>query len=166
MKPLVKIFFLMAVFSLVAGCNKQDDLYPENPSDLQLKSADTRTINFNMTGVYYTPLICDGETVDFLYLADVAGQNSHATGHLVDGKFVWMIIHSKLLITSQLSGETFKINDQTKVNFDENGEITGTITFHIHARGNNNTHVNLFFEFDWENQTLVLLKGVCPKSDD
>jgi hypothetical protein len=144
-----KLLLLIVIFSsLLAGCDKHDDPYLDDSTYLQLKSADTRSINFNMTGEYYTPLICDG-----------------ATGHLVDGKFVWMIIHSKLLITSQQSGETFKINDQTKVNFDENGEIT-TIAFHIHARGNNNTHVNLFFEFDWKNQTLSLLKGVCPKSDD
>lgn len=161
-----KLLLLIVILScLLAGCDKHDDSYLYDSTYLQLKSADTRSINFNMTGEYYTPLICDGETVDFLYLADVAGQNSHVTGHLVDGKFVWMIIHSKLLITSQQSGETFKINDQTKVKFDENGEIA-TIVFHIHARGNNNTHVNLFFEFDWENQTLVLLKGVCPKNDD
>jgi hypothetical protein len=148
MKTFTILFF--GVILIFAGCNETNDFPEESLSENQLKSADTRTINFNMTGEYYTPLICDGDTVDFLYLADVAGQNSHATGHLVNGKFVWMIIHSKLLITSQQSGETFKINDQTKVNFDENGEIT-TIAFHIHARGNNNTHVNLFFEFDWEN---------------
>lgn len=165
MKTLLKIFFLIAAISLFAGCDKQDDLFPENSSDLQLKSADTRTINFEMTGEYYTPVICDGETVDFLYVPDIAGQNAHITAHLIDGQFVWMIVHCKLTITSQQTGETFKVNDQTKVTFDENGEYD-TFTMHIHSKGDEGTHVIMFFEFDWASQTLEFLKGVCPQNDN
>lgn len=35
MKPLLKIFFLMAVISLVAGCNKADDFFSENAVELK-----------------------------------------------------------------------------------------------------------------------------------
>ncbi|WP_372950636.1 hypothetical protein [Mariniphaga sp.] len=165
MKTLVKIFFLMVVTSLVAGCNKNDDFCEVNSSDNQLKSASSRTINFQMTGEYYTPVICDGETVDFLYLSEVADQKTHITAHLKNGQFVWMIVHCKLTITSELTGETFKINDQTKVTFDENG-VYDTFTMHIHSKGDKGTHVIMFFEADWENQTLNLFKGICPQYGD
>ena len=146
MKTLIKLFFLIAVMSLVAGCNKSNDPFLDDSSDLQLKSADSKTINFKMTGEYYTPVICDGETVDILYLADVADQNTHITAHLIDGQIVWMLVHCKLTITSLQNGETFKINDQTKVFFDENGEYE-TFTMHIHAKGDKGTHVIMFFDF-------------------
>jgi len=165
MKTLVRLFFIMAVISLVAGCNKTEEFPEGNMTDNQLKSAESRTINFQMTGEYYTPVICDGETVDFLYLSEVADQKTHITAHLNSGQFVWMIVHCKLTITSELTGETFKINDQTKVTFDENGEYDA-FTIHIHAKGDKGTHVIMFLEFDWASQTLEFPKGVCPQDGD
>ena len=155
----------MALISFVAGCNKQDDIFNEIDADVSLKSAETRTINFQMTGEYYTPVICDGKEVDFLYLPEVADQNAHITAHLTDGKYVWFIVHCKLTIASLQTGEIFKVNDQTKVTFDENGEYD-TFTMHIHAKGDKGTHVIMFFEFDWASQTLEFPKGVCPKNDN
>ncbi|WP_167611625.1 hypothetical protein [Maribellus sediminis] len=164
MKALVKLLFLMVFICFSAGCDKQNDPYVDNSNDLQLKSAESRTINFDMTGEYYTPVICDGETVDLLYLPEVEGQDAHITAHLVDGQFVWFIVHCKLTITSQQTGETFKVNDQTKVIFDENGEYE-SFTMHIHAKGDKGTHVIMFFDFDWASQTLDFPKGICPQSD-
>jgi len=155
----------MALISFVAGCNKQDDIFNEIDADVSLKSAETRTINFQMTGEYYTPVICDGKEVDFLYLPEVADQNAHITAHLTDGKYVWFIVHCKLTIASLQTGEIFKVNDQTKVTFDENGEYD-TFTMHIHAKGDKGTHVIMFFEFDWASQTLEFPKGVCPQRGD
>ena len=128
-----------------------------------MKSADTRTVNFPMTGEYYTPVICDGKEVDFLYLPEVADQNAHITAHMVNGQFVWFIVHCKLTITSLQTGETFKVNDQTKVIFDENGEYD-KFTMHIHTKGDKGTHLIMFFEFDWASQTLKFPKGICPQS--
>ena len=82
---------------------------------------------------------------------------------MVKGQFVWFIVHCKLTITSQQSGETFKINDQTKVFFNENGEYD-KFTMHIHAKGDKGTHVIMFFDFDWASQTLEFPKGICPQS--
>ncbi|HPF52024.1 MAG TPA: hypothetical protein PK335_10645 [Draconibacterium sp.] len=161
---LLKMLTLMFVFAgLLAGCAK-DELEINNPEP-QLKSADSRTINFDWTGEYYTPVICDGDTVDFLYAPDVTGQNVHITAHLINGQFVWMIVHSKLTITGLQTGETFKINDQTKVNFDENEEYE-TFTMHIHVKGDKGTHVIMFFDFDWASQTLDFTKGICPQNVD
>ena len=153
----------MIFAGLMTGCAK-DEFENNNPGP-HLKSAETRTINFQMTGEYYTPVICDGETVDFLYLSEVADQKTHITAHLNSGQVVWMIVHCKLTITSELTGETFKINDQTKVTFDENGEYDA-FTMHIHAKGDKGTHVIMFLEFDWASQTLEFPKGVCPQDGD
>ena len=154
-----KLLFVVLIFaSLMAGCTK-DELEINNPEP-QLKSADSRTINFDMTGEYYTPVICDGEEVDILYLSEVADQNAHITAHLIDGKYVWFIVHCKLTITSLQTGETFKVNDQTKVYFDENEEYDA-FTMHIHAKGDKGTHVIMFLDFDWASQTLEFSKGVC-----
>lgn len=164
MNSLKLLFLIITVVGLFTGCDTQNDLYLDNTDDIRLKSADSRTINFKMTGEYYTPVICDGDTVDFLYMADVADQNAHITAHLADGQFVWMVVHCKLTITGQQTGETFKINDQTKVFFDENGEYD-TFTMHIHTKGDKGTHVIMFFDFDWEGQTLEFPKGICPQSN-
>jgi hypothetical protein len=153
----------MIFAGLMAGCAK--DEFENNNPEPQLKSADSRTINFHMTGEYYTPLICNGEEVDFLYLTDVADQNAHITAHLNNGQFVWMIVHCKLTITSLKTGETFKVNDQTKVTFDENGEYD-TFTMHIHSKGDKGTHIIMFIEFDWASQTLDFLKGTCLQNGD
>lgn len=160
----LKFLFLITIFvGLMTGCAK--DEFENNNPEPQLKSAENRTINFQMTGEYFTPVICDGEEVDILYLPEVADQNAHITAHLTDGKYAWFIVHCKLTITSLQTGETFKVNDQTKVIFDENGEYD-KFTMHIHAKGDKGTHVIMFFEFDWASQTLEFPKGICPQSAD
>ena len=77
---------------------------------------------------------------EVITVPDVAGQNVHITAHLTNGQFVWMIVHSKLTITGLQTGEMFKINDQTKVTFDENEEYE-TFTMHIHVKGDKGTLV-------------------------
>jgi hypothetical protein len=60
MKTLIKLLFLMAVISLVAGCNKNDDLINDN--DVLLKSAQQHTVTVpfeaHMLG---TPILIDFE---------------------------------------------------------------------------------------------------------
>jgi acetaldehyde dehydrogenase (acetylating) len=166
MKTLIKLLIVVMSVCLIAGCEKQDDPYQDNTSDLQLKSADTRTINFDLMGDYYTPVICNGETVDEISV-DMAsdGFKAHATVHMVDGIWKWAIAHIKATIVSQSTGETYILKDQIKVTFDENGDMA-TNTSHTHVKGDKGTHVIMFFEFDVENQTLMLLKGVCPGDAD
>ncbi|WP_372950341.1 hypothetical protein [Mariniphaga sp.] len=165
MKTLVRLFFIMAVISLVAGCNKTDEFPEGNMTDNQLKSADSRTINFEMPPGYATPIICDGEEVDYLEVGEdgVGGENlyAHATAHIINGKFVWVIVHVKGTLTSQSTGEIFKINEINKVTFGENEEIATMFT-RTHAKGNKGTHVIMFFEVDWVNLTFMLTKGICP----
>lgn len=161
------ILFLGAVL-IFAGCSKNDDFLEGNMSENQLKSADSRTINFEMPPGYATPIICDGVEVDYLFVGEdgVGGENlyGHATAHIIDGKFVWAIVHTKGTLTSQSTGETFIINETNKVTFDENEEVASLIV-RTHARGDKGTHVIMFFNVDWANLQFELLKGICPQSD-
>lgn len=167
MKTLTILLF--GVVLIIAGCSKTVEFPEENMTENQLKSADSRTINFEMPPGYASPIICDGEEVDYLEVGEdgVGGENlyAHATAHIIDGKFVWAIVHTKGTLTSQSTGETFKINEINKVLFDENEEVESLIS-RTHARGDKGTHVILFFNVDWENKTFVLLKGICPQNDD
>jgi len=161
---------LLGVVLIIAGCSKTDEFPEGNMTDNQLKSANSRTINFDMQDmfpgwIYYAPLICDGDTVDIL-VEDVPGSeiSVHVTAHIIDGKMVWAILHCKGTLTSEATGETFKVRDQTRVTFDENFELTSNI-YHVHALGDKGTHVMNFFELDYEAQTFVLTKSICPQSD-
>ncbi len=167
---LFKLLFLIAVaVSLLSGCDKQNDAYLDSPDDLQLKSADSRTINFEMAGAYSAPIFCDGELVDNLEApeGDEGLENlyAHATAHIKDGKLVWCIVHAKGTFKSQLTGETYKINEIDKLTFDENEEMT-FIWSRTHAKGDMGTHVIMFFNIDLFAQTFDLVKGVCPQSND
>jgi len=168
MKTIARLLFLVAFVCFTAGCDKQNDLYFDNSDDLQLKSADSRTINFEMTGDYMVPIYCDGELVDYLEATDgdpaVENLYAHATAHMVGGKFVWCIVHAKGTFTSQGTGETFKINETDKLTFNEDEEMT-FIWSRTHAKGDQGTHVIMFFNVDLLAQTFDLVKGVCPQYD-
>jgi hypothetical protein len=166
MKTLTVLLF--GIILIIAGCDKQNDFYLDNTSEPELKSANSRTINFEMPPGYATPIICDGEVVDYLEVGEdgVGGENlyAHATAHIIDGKFVWAIVHTKGTLTSQSTGEIFKINETNKVTFDENEEIASLLV-RTHARGDKGTHVIMFFDVDWENKIFLLLKSICPGND-
>ncbi|RKD91041.1 hypothetical protein [Mangrovibacterium diazotrophicum] len=162
MKTIVRLLF--AVLLILASCSKDDDFAPENSNDYNLKSAETRSVNIDFLSEYYGPLICDGEVVDILYVPLESELTSHATLHTSDGKLVWMKVHFMVTITGQLTGETYRVNDQTTLTFDENGEM-GMITYHVHAKSDNGSHVNLFFDFDPNDLTFEFIRGVCLQNN-
>lgn len=172
MKTFVKLLFIMMIaIGLMVSCNKQDDDLGINDAEVLLKSADSKTINFDMhdadpTWAYWSPLICDGDTVDIL-MEDIPGEEItvHVTAHLIDDKIVWAILHCKGTLTSEATGETFKIVDQTRLTFDENFELTSNI-YHVHAKGDKGSRIMNFFELDYDAQTYVLTKSVCRGNDE
>jgi len=87
MKTLIKLMYLLSLFSMVNGCSKQDEILNENDSALQLISADNLTVRcwFQPTQEqWYCPVMCNEETVDFL-VADGESITIHAVGQLVNG---------------------------------------------------------------------------------
>ena len=159
-------FLLFAVILILAGCSKTDDFPEGNMTDNQLKSADSRTINFDVyeiypDWVYYSELWCDGEIVDYLF-EDVPGEEIkvHVTGHFIEDKLVWAVLHCKGTITSKVTGEKFKLVDQTKVKFDENLDLT-SLNCHIHALGDKGSHIMNFIKLNLETQTFDPIKSIC-----
>ncbi len=157
---------LFGVILIFAGCSKTDDFPEGNMTDNQLKSADNRSFKMFFIGGYTLPVICDGVTVDYLEVED--GDESiitRVTAHITDGKFAWAIVHANASLTSQLTGETFKINETDKITFDQNEEVT-SIMSRAHAQGDQGTHVIMFFEIDFATWTFELIKGNCPGNNE
>lgn len=155
-------FFILAATLIILGCSKTSDFPMGNDEDLQLKSADTRSINFIYfpgPDGYFTPIICDGATVDFL-VGDGESLTAHATLHSVDGILKWAIVSIKGSLKSQTTDEIFKINEANKIFFNEIGEITSNFS-RTHARGDKGTHVIMFLEVDFDNQLYELTKAMC-----
>ena len=61
---------LLGVVLIIAGCSKTDDFPEGNMTDNQLKSSTNRSVKLFFTSGYSLPVICDGETVDFLEEAE------------------------------------------------------------------------------------------------
>ena len=84
MKALLKIFFLMAVFSLVAGCNKTDEFATEE--DLQLKSAKPHTVTVpfeaNLLGKITNLIDDDPECINEGYAYHVVVETSGNATHM------------------------------------------------------------------------------------
>ena len=168
MKTLTILF--LGVVLIFAGCSKTDDFPEGNMTDNQLKSASSKTVNFEMQEmfpgwIYYAPLICDGDTVDVLE-ENVPGSEItvHVTAHFINDKMVWANLHCKGSLTSKETGEIFKVNDQTRVTFNENFELTSNI-YHVHALGNQGTHIINFYELDYDEGIFVLIKSICAGND-
>ncbi|WP_167618505.1 hypothetical protein [Maribellus sediminis] len=171
MKTLFKILSVFLVFILFVGCDKQDDNYLGDDSDVQLKSANSRTESWSMVypaGEYATPVICDDEVVDFL-VGDGVGIMCHARAHYENGKMVWGKLTFKGKLTSEYTGETFTISEQDKCLFDENEEMDGLIG-RTNARGDMGTHLILVVYIatseDFYSGNFEILKAKCvPNSD-
>jgi len=160
MRTLTKSVTVLFLLTILAGCIK-DDVTTDSTNKSELKSADTRSVNFEWTSEYAGPLICNDEIVDILYIPEDVGATAHATSHMANGKLVWLKVHFNLTITSQMSGEIYRVIDQTTATFDENSEMD-KITWHIHAKGDKGTQVNLFFAYDPATEIIDFLRGVCP----
>lgn len=174
MKTFIKIFFLFVVISLVAGCNKTNDLNEENSSDVQLKSADNRTVEWRFypsQDEYYCPIICDGEVVDFL-IGDGESLIAHARAHIVDGQMVKIIGTIQGKLQSKKTQEIFRINEQNKFyNYVEGVDgVWENLTAHTNAVGDMGTHLIMSMTIDnlddFQNGVFTLTKAMCvPNSD-
>jgi hypothetical protein len=126
-------FLLFVVIFVFAGCSKNDDILLETNDDLQLKSADTKTISSKVTNGYgEMPLTCDGVEIDYL----MGSFDYHWVEHYKNGELQWMMYTSKGTVTSS-GGENFIVQDVGK--FDKSKK--GPYLWHSNARGDKGTHL-------------------------
>jgi hypothetical protein len=154
-------FIILTVTLIVLGCSKTDDLPVGNDEELQLKSADSRTVNYYWGSAgFYTPVYCEGVIIDYLY-GNPETLHSHGVYHLVDDVAKWANIIVKGTVKSESTGEIFKINEVNKLVFDENEDIISH-TCRTHAKGDKGTNVIMFFTvIDFNAGEMVLEKAIC-----
>jgi hypothetical protein len=170
MKTLLKLLFLLAAVSMVIGCSKQDEVCDENCSDLQLKSAENRTIVSRYgpgeVPTFYCPIICDGEIVDFLM-----GNGSTITMWVRekydDGKLMRMILNLSGSVTSQSTGITYTFTEKDKIYSNEEGTIV-FFTGHDNVKGEQGTHfISIMIVLDFDAGIYDLVKAMCvPNADN
>lgn len=127
-------FFILAASLIVLGCSKTDDFPVENDEEIQLKSADTKTVTSRTTGYGEMPLTCDGVVIDYI----IGSFDYHWVDHYKNGELQWTIYSSKGTVTSS-SGENFIVQDAGKFNKSSKGPYL----WHSNARGDKGTHLIL-----------------------
>lgn len=161
MKKIAFIFLSLILISL--GCTEPDDLYEDNMSEPQLKSAETRTYQWVSESGYYTPLLCDGLEVGFLtgYL------HAHWRVHYKDGLPVWAIINFNGTLTNQDGTVTYTIKETDKfdvipgvnwINYVVRWNIKGSDGSHYVGSGMVDTE-----DPYWP---IIPMKSLCPPSND
>ena len=152
-------FIILAATLILMGCSKNDDFPEGNNDDLQLKSADSRTVNSRTTGYGEMPLICEGEEIE-----PIEGPfDSHWVDHYKNCELQWTIYSSRGTVTSS-SGENFIVQDAGK--FDKSKK--GPYMWHSNARGDQGTHLilsgivtftvideDVVYDIDWEKAMCV-----------
>ena len=158
-------FIILGTTLILLGCSKTDDLPVGIDEELQLKSADSRTVNYYWPSAgFYTPIYCDGVIIDYLY-GNPETLHSHGVFHLVDDVAKWAHIMVKGTVIGELTGEVYKINELNKLVFDENEDIIN-FTCRTHAKGNMGTNVIMFFTIlDFEAGDLDLEKAICTSKN-
>jgi len=159
------VFLILALTLIFLGCTKNEDFPMGNDEELQLKSADSRTVNYYWPSAgFYTPVYCDGVIIDYLY-GNPETLQSHGVYHLVDDVAKWANIIVKGTVKSESTGEVFKINEVNKLVFDENEDIIN-FTCRTHAKGNMGTNVIMFFTVvDLQAHEMVLEKAICASNN-
>jgi len=125
-------FLLFVVIFVFAGCSKNDDILLETNDDLQLKSADTKTVTSRTTGYGEMPLTCDGVEIDYI----IGSFDYHWVDHYKNGELQWTIYNSRGTVTSS-SGENFIVQDAGKFDLSKKGPYL----WHSNARGDKGTHL-------------------------
>ncbi|WP_163711965.1 hypothetical protein [Mangrovibacterium lignilyticum] len=151
-----KILVLLLGFIFIAvGCNKNDD-FVNDATQSTLKSADTKTYQWKTESGYFTPLICDGEMIDYLE-GDIT---AHFRWHILANEDKWVLVNFEGELTSQMTGETFKIKEKDRIKFEEGMMDNYTIHWNIMGDMGNHYVGSGYVALDtWE---VVAEKSLCP----
>jgi|LGVF01.2.fsa_nt_gb hypothetical protein len=151
---------LFLIFGL--GCTKSNDLLKDVETENQFKSAETRSGNWKGVDFYAIPLYCDDQVVDYLS----GDLESHWIWHVEDGKYVWLKIIWNGTLTSEFTGEIFKVKEFNKLQ-----NIEGAVYWwqlesydlHYNIKGDMGSHYIGSGYVDIENGWALVLDRVnCP----
>jgi len=143
-----KTFFLICLLSGI--CLTQ--LYSQGNQT----SSDTRSYSYWMPVPWYFPAYCDGELVDYLS----GTMEAHGSEHFVDGVSVFLIGQIKGEVTSELTGEVFKLNEIVKLFIPDPSVWMWSWT---NLRGNKGTHYIAHGTY-YPDGSFTVDKSVCVEN--
>lgn len=149
------LFFVAALLLIAIACN---DTY-EYLDDAQEKSAMTKTYQWKTGETYFLPLICDGETVDVLRGTLMA----HYRWHVQKGEYKWIILNFTGELTSETTGETFKIMEFDKIMFQDG--TYGQYNLNWNVIGDQGSHYIGSGYVDLTTWEVIPEKTVCPPAN-
>lgn len=102
------LLLCLSLVLVAIACSKEDDWIP----DLSLKSADnSQVIQWKTESRERILLFCGDEVQDVLE----GTLSANIRDKMLDGTAIYSIINLKGTLTSQATGETFKVNEQQRV---------------------------------------------------
>lgn len=157
MKKLVLL--CLSLLLVTVACDKNDSPL-SSPDEAALKSADTKTYQWKTETGYFTPLLCDGELMDYLE-GDLA---AHYRWNIRNGEDKWVLITFIGELSSTRTGETFKIMEQDKIKFVEGQMMHYAVSWNIKGDWGNHYVGSGYVDLDtWE---VVPDKAMCPGMDE
>jgi hypothetical protein len=154
MKALIYLSFF--TFLLFTGCTKNEDDSNLNQSVNQLKEApENGTVSYYYSAGIYTPITCDGITIDYLSGGDIEW---HILDHYKNGELEWSIYKASGTLTVVSTGEVFTIQESDKVDVE-----SGEFTFHSNLIGDQGSHYILSGTGLWVwPYTVTIEHANCP----
>lgn len=148
------IYISLIAFLILFGCTKSATDLDVSPNEIQLKSPPINfTLSHTGTGGYYTPIICDGVTTDYL----VGNLDWHCTMHYVNHKLENMIMTYTGTLTSEKTGEVFIIKESQNWNHPQEG----IIAIQSNIRGDMGSHILTFAYVNMETWEFTIEKTIC-----
>ena len=148
------IYVCLMAFVLLLGCTKAYNDSEISPNENQLKSPPTNyTLSHTGTSGYYTPIVCDGVTTDFLW----GDLDWHCTMHYVNGNLENMIMTFRGTLTSGKTGEVFIIKETNNWNHPQEG----VIAIQSNIRGDMGSHILTFGYVSLETWQFTIEKTIC-----
>jgi len=116
----------------------------------------TKSVTFKQEWLYFQPVYCDGE------LADMLTGNATASGvrHYVDGILKWANYKNRGNVTSEWTGEVFKLRETDQREIYSEGKVT----WHWNLKGNMGSHYVGSASWDYINDIITIHKSICVGS--
>ena len=106
------------------------------------------------TSTYWSPVFCDGEFVEVLSGGEI---RVHFVKHYKDGLFINRIDQIKGTVTSEQTGEVFKIREVDKTYFTDSWNVT----WHYNLKGDMGTHYIGTLTYNYWTGAITVGKTVC-----
>ena len=124
-------------------------------SNANAQNKGTKSVQGWVQSTYWTPVYCGGVQVDELSGGEIM---IHKIIHFKDGAYQWENAQIKGQVTSDKTGEVFKIQEIDKTYFTDHWYVT----WHYNLKGNLGTHYIGTLTYSYWTGEITIGKTVCP----